>query len=150
MDRVFRIPGGCGAAKGDDGVAFAMGRKPVDTDRTEAQMRDGERGELGEGEADLDVTKRKFAPFDGDLDSERRSCLKADALSIWRMWLGDGKCRVPPVSPWGEYVETMDQSEARKPRERARARELLNIQTKSQSVVEDDELTRCLFTCLKG
>lgn len=62
-------------------------------------MRDGESGEIGDGEADLDVTKRKAAPLEGDRERERRSCLNAEALSIWRMWLGDGKRRVPPVSP---------------------------------------------------
>ena len=49
------------------------------------ETRDGERGELGDGEADLDVTKRKAGPFEGDRERERRSCLKAEAASTWRM-----------------------------------------------------------------
>jgi hypothetical protein len=34
---------------------------------------EGESGELGEGDADLDVTSRNVGPFDGDLESDRRS-----------------------------------------------------------------------------
>lgn len=58
----------------------------------------------------MDVIKRNVGPFEGDLDSERRSCLKADAASTWRMWVGDGKCRVPPASPGEEHVATMRRS----------------------------------------
>lgn len=69
---------------------------------------DGESGELGEGDADLEVTRRNLDgdlvnPLDGDLDSECRSCLKADAGSTRWMCVGDGKWRVPPTSPDGEY-----------------------------------------------
>jgi len=46
----------------------------------------GESGELGEGDVDLEVIRRNLdvdldSPLDGDLDSECRSCLKAEAGS---------------------------------------------------------------------
>jgi len=79
----------------------------AEIDRFGGCSRDGESGELGEGDVDFDVTRRKAGPLDGDLDSDRRSCLNADAGSTWWMCVGDGKCRVPPASPCGEYDPTM-------------------------------------------
>lgn len=79
----------------------------MDTDLFSGEARDGERGELGDGDADFDVTRRKAGPFEGDRERERRNCLKAEAASTWRIWVGDGKCKVPPRSPCGEYVATM-------------------------------------------
>ena len=37
---------------------------------------DGDRGEFGDGEVEVDfeVTRRKVGPLDGDLERERRSC----------------------------------------------------------------------------
>lgn len=43
--------------------------------------RDGERAEPGDGDADLDVTRRKAGPFEGDRERERRNCLKAEVGS---------------------------------------------------------------------
>ncbi len=83
----------------------------MDADRVVVHTREGESGELGDGEADLDVTRRNAAPLEGDRERERRSCLNAAALSMWRMWLGDGKWSVPPVSPCGEYVGSIGISE---------------------------------------
>ena len=55
----------------------------ADIDRLGSGSRDGERGELGDGDVDFDVTRRKAGPLEGDLESERRSCLKAEAGSTW-------------------------------------------------------------------
>lgn len=83
----------------------------AEIDRFGGGSLDGERGELGEGDADLEVTRRNLegdldSPLDGDLDSECRSCLKAEAGSTWWMCVGDGKWRVPPTSP-DEYDATI-------------------------------------------
>lgn len=84
----------------------------ADIDRFGGGSRDGESGEIGEGDVDLEVTRRNLdgdrdRPFDGDLDSECRSCLKAEAGSTWCICVGDGRCRVPPKSPDGEYDPTI-------------------------------------------
>lgn len=57
----------------------------ADIDRVGGCSRGGESGELGDGDADFDVTRRNAGPFDGDLESECRSCLKAEAGSTWCM-----------------------------------------------------------------
>ena len=57
----------------------------ADSDRYGGVSREGESVELGDGDVDLDVTRLKVGPLDGDLDSERRSCLNADAGSTWCM-----------------------------------------------------------------
>ena len=57
----------------------------ADIDRFGGDSREGDSGELGDGDVDLDVTSRKAGPLDGDLESERRSCLKAEAGSTWWM-----------------------------------------------------------------
>ena len=57
----------------------------ADTDRFGCGSREGESGELGEGDVDFDVTRRKAGPLDGDLERERRSFLKAAAGSTWCM-----------------------------------------------------------------
>lgn len=53
----------------------------ADIDRPGSGSREGESGELGDGDVDFDVTRRKAGPLDGDLESERRNCLKAEAGS---------------------------------------------------------------------
>lgn len=53
----------------------------ADIDRFGRGSREGESGELGDGDVDFDVTRRNAGPFDGDLESERRICLKAEAGS---------------------------------------------------------------------
>ena len=53
----------------------------ADIDRLGSGSREGERGELGDGDVDFDVTRRNAGPLEGDLESERRSCLKAEAGS---------------------------------------------------------------------
>ena len=55
----------------------------ADIDRLGSGSREGESGELGDGDVDFEVTRRKAGPLDGDLESERRSCLKAEAGSTW-------------------------------------------------------------------
>jgi hypothetical protein len=84
----------------------------AESDRFGGGSLDGDSGELGEGDVDLEVTRRNLDgdlvnPLDGDLDREFRSCLKADAVSTWCMCVGDGKWRVPPTSPDGENDATM-------------------------------------------
>ena len=84
----------------------------ADNDRFGGGSRDGESGELGEGDVDFEVTRRNLegerdSAFEGDLDKECRSCLKAEVGSTWWMWVGDGRCSVPPMSPEGEYDPTM-------------------------------------------
>lgn len=81
--------------------------KFAEADRLGGGPRDGDRGELGDGDADFDVIKRKAGPLEGDRESERRSCLNADAASTWRICVGDGKCKAPPASPGEEHVATM-------------------------------------------
>lgn len=82
----------------------------AEADRFGGGPRDGDSGELGDGDADFDVIKRNAGPLEGDLESERRSCLNADAASTWRICVGDGKCKVPPASPGEEHVTTMGRS----------------------------------------
>lgn len=55
----------------------------ADIDRPGSGSREGESGELGDGDVDFEVTRRKAGPRDGDLESERRNCLKAEAGSTW-------------------------------------------------------------------
>ena len=55
----------------------------ADIDRPGRGSREGESGELGDGDVDFDVTRRKAGPLDGDRESERRNCLKAEAGSTW-------------------------------------------------------------------
>ena len=105
--RSFRAPVVVGAASGDAEEACVGVRMFADNERYGGGSRDGDSGELGEGDVDFDVTKRNVGPFDGDLDRERRSCLNAEAGSTRCMCVGEGKCRVPPASPCGEYVPTM-------------------------------------------
>ncbi len=57
----------------------------ADIDRFGGGSRVGESGELGDGDVDFDVTRRKAGPLDGDLERECRSCLKAEAGSTWCM-----------------------------------------------------------------
>ena len=69
-----------GAASGEgEGVCEEV-RIFADNDRC-GGSREGDKGELGEGEVDFDITKRKAGPLDGDRESERRSCLNAEAGS---------------------------------------------------------------------
>ena len=51
---------------------------PAEMDRFGGGCREGESGELGDGDVDFEVTRRKAGPLDGDLERERRSCLKAE------------------------------------------------------------------------
>ena len=55
----------------------------AEIDRFGGGSREGESGELGDGDVDFDVTRRNAGPLDGDRESERRSCLKAEAGSTW-------------------------------------------------------------------
>jgi len=115
--RIFRALCGYGIAN-EEGEDTCEGESTlVDIERIGGASRDGESGELGEGEVDFEVTRRNFdgvlvnegvrvRPLDGDLDSECRNCLKAEAGSTWWMCVGDGRCKVPPKSADGEY-ETM-------------------------------------------
>ena len=65
----------------DDGAAIlAMERSPAEADRCCAEAQDGERGEVGDGEVEVDVTSRKAGLLDGERDNERR-ILKGEALS---------------------------------------------------------------------
>lgn len=80
-DLFFRALGGYGTASGDDATAYVGERMLADIDRFGNRPREGERGELGDGDVDFEATNRKVGPFDGDLESERRSCLKAEAGS---------------------------------------------------------------------
>ncbi len=42
---------------------------------------EGDRGDFGVGEVDVEVTRRKAGPLEGDLESERRSCRMAEVAS---------------------------------------------------------------------
>lgn len=57
----------------------------ADVDRFGGGSRECESGELGDGDVDFDVTRRNAGPLDGDLERERRNCLKAAAGSTWCM-----------------------------------------------------------------
>jgi hypothetical protein len=46
--------------------------------RRDGESGDGESGDLGETVVDFDVTNRNEGPFEGDLESERRNCARAD------------------------------------------------------------------------
>lgn len=80
-DRAFRAVCGAGVANAVGVVDCRGGKMPAEIDRGDSLSRGGDKGELGEGEADLDVTKRKAGVFDGERERERRSCLKAEAGS---------------------------------------------------------------------
>lgn len=60
---------------------------PDEIDRIGGGSREGDSGELGDGDVDFEVTRRKAGPgpFEGDLERERRICLKAEAGSTWCM-----------------------------------------------------------------
>lgn len=94
-------------AKGHGVTAFEYERSVSDTDRLGGEMREGESGELGDGDVDFEVIKRKVGPLEGDRESERLNCMKAEDGSTWWMCVGEGKCKVPPVSPCGEYEATI-------------------------------------------
>ena len=71
-------------ASGDGELQYVVCRIPAEIDLSGADSREGDKVELGkDGEADFDVTKRNVGTFEGDLESERRSCLKAEAGSTW-------------------------------------------------------------------
>lgn len=106
-DRFFLMVEGYGIRNGDDCAASENDKMLAEADLLGVEVRDGESGELGDGDADLDVTKRKVGPLEGERERERRNCLKAELVFTWRMCVGDGKCKVPPTSPCGEYVATM-------------------------------------------
>lgn len=52
-----------------------------DSDRVGVGARGGDKGDLGPGEVDLEVTSRKDVTLDGDLDNDRRSWRNAAAES---------------------------------------------------------------------
>ncbi len=49
-----------------------------DADRLGGDGIGGESGELGDGDVDFDVISRNVGPFEGERESERRSCLNAE------------------------------------------------------------------------
>ena len=55
-------------------------RSPAEADRVCDGAQDGDRGEVGDGEVEVDVTKRKAGLLDGERDNERRM-LKGEARS---------------------------------------------------------------------
>ena len=59
---------------------LARERSPAEADRCCDEAQDGERGDVGDGEVDVDVTSRKAGLLDGERDKERR-ILKGEALS---------------------------------------------------------------------
>lgn len=70
-----------GTASGDGVVTLAVCRiKEVDAERLGGERHDGESGELGDGDVDLDVTRRNAEALEGDRDSERR-ILNVEAAS---------------------------------------------------------------------
>lgn len=88
-------------------MTFVCGTRLAEAERVDGDSSDGESGELGDGEVDFEVMSRKAGPFDGDLESERRNCVIAEVASTGCMWVGDGKCSVPPASRCGEKVATI-------------------------------------------
>jgi len=61
-----------GTASEDGVVTPAVCRiKGVEAERLGGERQDGESGELGDGDVDLDVTKRNAEALEGDRDSER-------------------------------------------------------------------------------
>ena len=82
-DRVFLALGGNGVASGDGDITLAFESKLTEPARFWGESGDGERGELGEGDADLDVISRNVGPLDGDLESERLNCANAGLESTW-------------------------------------------------------------------
>ncbi len=78
---IFRALCACGMASGEE-VETCVGESILaEIDRFGGCSRDGESGELGEGDVDFEVTRRKVGPLEGDLESDRRSCLNAAAGS---------------------------------------------------------------------
>lgn len=79
-DLAFFALGGYGMAMGDGERTVVCGRRLAEVARLGGD-RDGESGELGDGDVDFDVTKRKVGVFEGDLESEWRSCRIAEVAS---------------------------------------------------------------------
>lgn len=69
------------ALRGDGEIADGQERRLADSDRMGVDRPGGDSGERGEGDADFDVTKRKAGLFEGERESERRSCLIAEEVS---------------------------------------------------------------------
>lgn len=73
--RFFFALGGNGTAKGEGEVTAKEEKMFVEV------VFDGESGDLGVGDGDADVTRRKAGPREGDLESDRRSCRMAEVAS---------------------------------------------------------------------
>ena len=73
LDLFFLALGGKGVASGDGDMTLAFDNRFSEPARFWGDSEDGESGELGDGDVDLEVTSLKVGPFDGDRDKERRS-----------------------------------------------------------------------------
>lgn len=78
--RFFFALGGKGTAKGD--VELTVKEEKMFAEVVfDGERREGERGDLGVGDGDAEVTRRKAGPLEGDLESDRRSCRIAEVAS---------------------------------------------------------------------
>jgi hypothetical protein len=77
---VFLALGGNGTLRGDGAMVLAFDRRPKEAVRVNGDS-DGESGELGDGEVDLEVTSRNVGPLEGERDNDRRSCARVEAGS---------------------------------------------------------------------
>ena len=79
-DRFFLALGGNGTAKGE-GELTANDEKMFAQVMFDGERGEGDSGDLGVGDVDAEVTRRKAGPFEGDLESDRRSCRMAEVAS---------------------------------------------------------------------
>lgn len=83
-DRLFFALGGNGIASGEVGAQFPTKGTGAVEARCCGDRGEGESGVFGEDEVDFEVTSRKVGPFDGERESDRRSCASAfDGLTVW-------------------------------------------------------------------
>jgi hypothetical protein len=80
QDRDFFALGGKGTASGDVEVT-AKDEKVFAEVAFDGESGEGERGDLGVGDGDAEVTRRKAGPLEGERESDRRSCRMAEVAS---------------------------------------------------------------------
>lgn len=78
--RFFFALGGKGTAKGEVDVTAKDERMFAEVG-FDGDSGEGDRGDLGLGDGDAEVTRRKAGPLEGDLESDRRNCRRAEVAS---------------------------------------------------------------------
>ena len=98
LDRFFFEAERNGLPSGEGLSGFVGESTVMIPPRCDGDSGDGERGELGEGELDLEVIRRKAGPLDGDLERDRRSWASAELGSDRGVFVEGRARRLPPLS----------------------------------------------------